>query len=209
MTKNGPSMQRFSRELAVTALPLAIAIVLLGLFTVPNYLRARAWSREANALRAVANESAARQDNLLDMQREIERLRSDLAQRGRTLPATPDQGALLASIARSADAKGVTGSQSKSGKLAPVAVSGLAGGKAMRRTVDVEMTGSFDALFAAVSNAERLDALVTVRSIDLSRNPAAEGGLGEAKLVVDEYFNERAAEPRASAARTTAGKAGG
>lgn len=209
MTKNGPSMQRFSRELAVTALPLAIAIVLLGLFTVPNYLRARAWSREANALRAVANESAARQDNLLDMQREIERLRADLKQRGRTLPATPDQGALLASIARSADAKGVTGSQSKSGKLAPVAVSGLGGGKAMRRTVDVEMTGSFDALFAAVSNAERLDALVTVRSIDLSRNPAAEGGLVEAKLVFDEYFNERAAEPRASAARTTAGKAGG
>ena len=209
MTKNAPSMQRFSRELAVTALPLAVAIVLLGLFTVPNYLRARAWSREANALRAVANESAARQDNLLDMQREIERLRADLAQRGRTLPATPDQGALLASIARSADAKGVTGSQSKSGKLAPVTVSGLAGGKAMRRTVDVEMTGSFDALFAAVSNAERLDALVTVRSIDLSRNPAAEGGLVEAKLVFDEYFNERAAEPRASTARATAGKAGG
>ena len=209
MTKNAPSMQRFSRELAVTALPLAMAIVLLGLFTVPNYLRARAWSREANALRAVANESAARQDNLLDMQREIERLRADLAQRGRTLPATPDQGALLASIARSADAKGVTGSQSKSGKLASVAVSGLAGGKAMRRTVDVEMTGSFDALFAAVSNAERLDALVTVRSIDLSRNPAADGGLVEAKLVFDEYFNERAAEPRASAARATAGKAGG
>jgi Tfp pilus assembly protein PilO len=209
MTKNAPSMQRFSRELAVTALPLAVAIVLLGLFTVPNYLRARAWSREANALRAVANESAARQDNLLDMQREIERLRADLAQRGRTLPATPDQGALLASIARSADAKGVTGSQSKSGKLASVAVSGLAGGKAMRRTVDVEMTGSFDALFAAVSNAERLDALVTVRSIDLSRNPTAEGGLVEAKMVFDEYFNERAAEPRASAERATAGKAGG
>ena len=209
MTKNGPSMQRFSRELAVTALPLAVAIVLLGLFTVPNYLRARAWSREANALRAVANESAARQDNLLDMQREIERLRADLAQRGRTLPATPDQGALLASIARSADAKGVTNSQSKSGKLAPVAVSGLAGGKAMRRTVDVEMTGTFDALFAAVSNAERLDALVTVRSIDLSRNPTAEGGPVEAKMVFDEYFNERAAEPRASAERATAGKAGG
>lgn len=209
MTKNAPLMQRFSRELAVTALPLAVAIVLLGLFTVPNYLRARAWSREANALRAVANESAARQDNLLDMQREIERLRADLAQRGRTLPATPDQGALLASIARSADAKGVTGSQSRSGKLAPVMVSGLVGGKAMRRTVDVEMTGNFDALFAAVSNAERLDALVTVRSIDLSRNPAAEGGLVEAKLVFDEYFNERAAEPRASAARANAGKAGG
>jgi|APCry1669189000_1035189.scaffolds.fasta_scaffold106754_2 Tfp pilus assembly protein PilO len=209
MTKNGPSMQRFNRELAVTALPLVVAMVLLGLFTIPNYLHAREWSREANALRAVANESAARQDNLLDMQREIERLRADLAQRGRTLPATPDQGALLASIARSADAKGVTGSQSKSGKLAAVAVPGLAGGKATRRAVDVEMTGSFDALFAAVSNAERLDALVTVRSIDLTRNPAADGGVVEAKLVFDEYFNERAAEPRAAAARATTGKAGG
>lgn len=207
MTTSGPSTHRFSRELAMTALPLVVAIVLLGLFTIPNYLRAREWSREANALRAVANESAARQDNLLDMQREIERIRADLAERGRTLPATPDQGALLASIARSADAKGVTGSQSKSGKLAPVAVPGLAGGKAMRRAVDVEMTGSFDALFAAVSNAERLDALVTVRSIELSRNPRADGSVVEAKLVFDEYFNERAAEPRAAVAHAAGGKA--
>ena len=126
-------------------------------------------------------------------------------------PSTPAPAPTPAAGASgtSADAKGVTSSQSKSGKLAIIAVPGLVGGKAMRRAVDVEMTGSFDALFAAVSNAERLDALVTVRSIDLSRNPAAEGGLVEAKLVFDEYFNERAAEPRASAARATAGKAGG
>jgi Tfp pilus assembly protein PilO len=156
MTKTGPSMQRFSRELAATAVPLMVAIVLLGLFTIPNYLRAREWSREASSLRAVANEAAARQDNLLDIQREIERLRAELAQRGRTLPAAPDQGALLGSIARSADAKGVTSSQSKSGKLALISVPGLVGGKAMRRAVDVEMSGSFEALFAAVGGAEQL-----------------------------------------------------
>jgi hypothetical protein len=150
MTKTGPSMQRFSRELAATAVPLMVAIVLLGLFTIPNYLRAREWSREASSLRAVANEAAARQDNLLDIQREIERLRAELAQRGRTLPAAPDQGALLGSIARSADAKGVTSSQSKSGKLALISVPGLVGGKAMRRAVDVEMSGSFEALFAII-----------------------------------------------------------
>lgn len=207
--KSGPSMQRFNRELAMTAVPMMAAVVLLGLFTIPNYLRAREWSREASSLRAVANEAAARQDNLLDIQREIERLRADLAQRGRTLPGAPDQGALLASIARSADAKGVTSSQSKSGKLAIIAVPGLVGGKAMRRAVDVEMTGSFEALFAAVGGAEQLPSLVTVRSIDMSRNPASEGGVVQAKLVFDEYFSERAAESKAGAAQAIGGKAGG
>lgn len=208
MTKPGPSMQRFNRELAATAVPLVMAVVLLGLFTIPNYLRAREWSREASSLRAVANEAAARQDNLLDIQREIERLRTELAERGRTLPAAPDQGALLGCIARSADAKGITGSQSKSGKLAVVAVPGLVGGKAMRRTVDVEMTGSFDALFAAVGGAEQLPSLVTVRSIDMARNPAAEGGSVQAKLVFDEYFSDRAAEPKGGTAPTSGGKVG-
>lgn len=208
MTKPGPSMQRFNRELAATAVPLVMAVVLLGLFTIPNYLRAREWSREASSLRAVANEAAARQDNLLDIQREIERLRTELAERGRTLPAAPDQGALLGCIARSADAKGITGSQSKSGKLAVVAVPGLVGGKAMRRTVDVEMTGSFDALFAAVGGAEQLPSLVTVRSIDMARNPAAEGGSVQAKLVFDEYFSDRAAEPKGGTAPASGGKVG-
>ena len=207
MTKTGPSMQRFSRELAATAVPLVVAIVLLGLFTIPNYLRAREWSREASSLRAVANEAAARQDNLLDIQREIERLRAELAQRGRTLPAAPDQGALLGSIARSADAKGVTSSQSKSGKLALISVPGLVGGKAMRRAVDVEMSGSFEALFAAVGGAEQLPSLVTVRSIDMARNPAADGGVVQAKLVFDEYFSDRAAEPKLGAAPVDGGKA--
>lgn len=200
-------MQRVNREMAATLVPLAAAVVLLGLFTVPNYLRAREWTREAAALRAVADEAAARQDNLREMQSDIERLRAALAERGRLLPATPDQGALLASIARSADAKGVSGSQSRSGKLSPVAVPGFGGGKASRRSVDVEMRGSFDALFAAASAAERLPALVNLRSVEMTRVDAADGGGVDAKMVFDEYFSERAVDAKSAA--TADGKAGG
>jgi len=202
-------MQRFNREMAMTAVPLVAAGGLLAIFTVPNYLRARAWSCEALALQAVADEAAARQDNLREMQVDIGRLRAALDKRGRTLPNAPDQGALLGSIARSADAKRISGSQSRLGKLAPVAVPGLSGGKAMRRSVDVEMTGSFDSLFSAVSLAEGLKSLVTVRSIEMTRNPTVDGGLVDAKLVFDEYFSERAAESKAGGALSGGGRSGG
>lgn len=199
--------QRVTREMAATVVPLAAAVVLLGLFTIPNYLRAREWTREAAVLRAVADESAARQDNLRVMQSDIERLRAALAERGRLLPSTPDQGALLASIARSADAKGVSGSQARSGKLSPVTVPGMGGGKASRRSVDVEMRGSFEALFAAASDAENLPSLVNLRSVEMTRGDAADGGGVEAKMIFDEFFSERAVEAKSAA--TAEGKAGG
>ena len=205
--KGRPLMQRMNRELAATLVPLVMAVALLGLFTVPNYMRARAWSREASVLRAVADEAASRQDNLRELRQDIERLRAALAERGRTLPVTPDQGALLASIARSADAKGVAGSQARSGKLAPVAVPGFSGGKATRRTVDVEMRGTFDALFAAASSAERLPSLVNIRSIDMTRGDGSDGAQVEAKMVFDEYFSERAIDAKSVASAD--GKVGG
>ena len=78
--------QRNGVDVLTAWIPLAIALGLLGLFIVPNYLRAGAWKKEATSLRAVAYESAARQDGLVEMQRDVERLRIELNRRGRVLP---------------------------------------------------------------------------------------------------------------------------
>jgi len=202
--KSTPTLARFNREVMLNGIPLVIAVTLLGMFTIPNYLRAKEWRREASSLRAVANEAAARQDSLLEVQRDVERLRNELSQRGRTLPNSPDQGAVLGSISRAADNKGVLASQSKSSKIAPMNVPGLPGGKAMRRSVDVEMSGTFEALFNAVSTTESLRSLVAVRAIEFSRNPSLDVGTNalQAKFSFDEYFSERAADARTVAAST-------
>ena len=183
-------------EVITAWIPIAIALGLLGLFIVPNYWNAGLWKQEANSYRAVANESAARQDGLVEIQHDIERLRMELVQRGRVLPNTPDKGGLLTSLARAADNKGVYTHQSKSGKLASMNIPGVQGGKAMRRTVDVQMTGTFDSLFGAVRATENLKSLVTVRSIAFACNPNAPqvNSVIDASFAFDEYFTDRAVD---------------
>jgi len=187
-------------EVITAWIPIAIALGLLGLFIVPNYWNAGHWKQEANSYRAVANESAARQDGLVEIQHDIERLRMELVQRGRVLPNTPDKGGLLTSLARSADNKGVYTHQSKSSKLASMDIPGVQGGKAMRRTVDVQMTGTFDSLFGAVRATENLKSLVTVRSIAFACNPNAPqvNSVIDASFAFDEYFTDRAVDATVS-----------
>ena len=188
--------QHQGMEVITAWIPIAIALGLLGLFIVPNYWNAGLWKQEANSYRAVANESAARQDGLVEIQHDIERLRMELVQRGRVLPNTPDKGGLLTSLARAADNKGVYTHQSKSGKLASMDIPGVQGGKAMRRTVDVQMTGTFDSLFGAVRATENLKSLVTVRSIAFACNPNAPqvNSVIDASFAFDEYFTDRAVD---------------
>jgi hypothetical protein len=182
-------------EMAATAIPMTIAVALLCLFTVPNYVQAMRFEREADVCRAKVSEAAARQDGLRAMQSDVERLRFELKRRGRSLPASPDQGELLAALGRSGERKGILSNEAKSGRMAAVAVPGVAGGKASRRSVDAQMSGSFDALFGTLAQAEGLHALVAVRSVEFTRSPVAGDAESpiEARFTFDEYFAERAA----------------
>jgi Tfp pilus assembly protein PilO len=202
--------QRNGVEVLTAWIPLTIAIALLGLFIVPNYLHAGAWKQEASGYRAVANESAARQDSLIEIQHDVERLRMELNQRGKVLPNTPDKGGLLTSVARTADNKGVYTHQSKSGKLTSMDIPGVQGAKTMRRTVDVQMTGTFDSLFGAVRTMENLKSLVTVRSIEFACNPKAPQDISviDASFAFDEYFTDRAVDATVSTSPPRGTKAG-
>jgi Tfp pilus assembly protein PilO len=188
------SMRPFRAEIVGAAIPVGIAIGMLGLFTVPNYFRAVDCQREASVYQAQAFEAVSRREEIQKMQVEVDRLRRELAERGRSLPASPDQGELLTAIGQSGERKGILSSESKSGRLAVISVPGLSGGKASRRPVDVQMSGQFDALFGALAGAESLPALVSVRTVEFTRSPAVQDPNApiEAHFTFDEYFTERA-----------------
>jgi Tfp pilus assembly protein PilO len=184
----------------VAAVPVGLAVALLALFIIPNYVRARQCQREVATLRAVADHSASRQDELRELQSRLQSLRQDVAKRGRRLPGSPDQGRLLESLAQSADMKGVSAHESRTGPIRRVPVPGLPGGMASRRTVDVDMQGSFETLFDAMRTAEALETLVTVRTVDMVRSPTAGAGEGvHTTFSFDEYFAASAGEETAAA----------
>jgi hypothetical protein len=178
-------------EAAVMAIPLAGAMVALSMFTVPNYLRARQWTQRADALRAGAVEVATRHEDYRRLQDEVDRLQRELKARNRELPLSIDRGRLLESLSASGSLKGIVTSESRTGAVNGVAVPGVPGGKAARRQVDAQLSGSFEALYAALATAERVETLVTARSVEFSRvaNAGVEAPL-EAHFQFDEYFDE-------------------
>jgi Tfp pilus assembly protein PilO len=186
-------------ELLAVAAPVVAALALLGLFIVPNYMRARQWEREAFTLKAVAHHAIGQQNDLVEMQSRMQSLRAEMARRGRRLPETPDQGLLLDGLTRAAELKGMVSHEARSGQLRRVPVPGLQGGAASRRSVDADMRGSFEALFQSMQAAESLPTLVTVRSVEMVRSPSATSGEGvHASFSFDEYFAESAAADAAT-----------
>lgn len=188
-------LRQLTTNQIATALPLGLSVCVLALFTVPNYLKAASYQREAVAAESRAIHAAARKDGLRLKQQDIDRLRTALAERGRRLPASPDKGELLGTLGRLGDRKGVMTNESKSGRMGVVPVPGVTGGKAARRSVETQMSGSFDALFETLSAAESLATLVTVRCVELTRQATGQEVTGpiEAHFTFDEYFAERAA----------------
>lgn len=186
--------RRIRSEAAIVALPLAGAVAVLGLFTVPNYLHARQWTQRADSIRTSANQVATRHDDYRQLQSEVDRLQRELKARNRDLPLTLDKGRLLESLSASGSVKGMATSESRAGVVSGVQVPGVPGGKAARRQVDAQMTGTFDALFGALAGAERLETLVTVRTAEFTRAPgAAPDAPIEAHFQFDEYFDEAVA----------------
>lgn len=190
-----PDLHRVrAADLVTAVIPVALAAALLGLFIIPNYVRARQWDREAITLRAVANHSVAQQNDLVEMQQRVQALRADMVRRGRRLPQTPDQGLLLESLTRSAELKGMSAHEARSGAMRRVPVPGLQGAFAARRSVDADLQGSFEAVFQSMQAAEALPTLVTLRNVELVRSPSASASEGvRGTLSFDEYFAPTAA----------------
>lgn len=195
------AMRRLKGEAAIMAVPLATAMLALSMFTVPNYLRAQQSSRRADAIRAGAVEVANRHEDYRRLQDEVDRLQRELKMRNRDLPLALDRGRLLESLSASGALKGIVSSESRTGSVTGVPVPGVPGGKAARRQVDAQLTGSFESLFAALSSAERVPTLVNARSVEFTRAPNATADAPlEARFQFDEYFDEAVAAEKSGKA---------
>jgi type II secretory pathway pseudopilin PulG len=199
---NGPLKRRWSLEVAATAVPMLVAVGMLAMFIVPNYLQATRWSEQARTLRASAQESAARMDTIRSLQSRNERLRLEQAERGHSFPASLGEGQVLRTMASAADDKGIQGSETRVSTLVSVAVPLVAGGKATRRSVEVDMRGGFEAIFKAVRRLEELRTAAVCRSVELTGDPAGIGTTGpiHGHLVIHEYFGEQAHDGTAAPA---------
>jgi type II secretory pathway pseudopilin PulG len=191
---NGSMTRRLRLEMAATAIPTLVAVGMLALFIVPNYLQATRWSEQARTLRASAEESATRMDAIRSLQSRNERLRAEQAERGHVFPASLSEGQVLRTMASAADDKGIQGSETRVSGLAPVAVPLVPGGKATRRSVEVDMRGGFEAIFKAIRRLEELRIAAVCRSVELTGDPSGIGTTGSIRghLVIHEYFSEQA-----------------
>lgn len=195
---------RIDREAVVwAAVPACIAVAVMALFAVPNYVRALRMQDEAQRLEAVSSENISQRNNLLNLDRSVAVLREQ-ARRCRPLAEGIDRDRLLPSITRPTDGTVVREQSIRTG--APAPVEGIAfGGPVLRREVAVDMAASFESAFGVLEAAEGIDQIVTPRVVEftITGTPIEQALEGTATvravLVFDEWFE----------AKATAGSAGG
>ena len=203
-------LPRLDRDfLAWGVVPAMAAALVTGLFAVPNYLRALSLQDDAQRLQAVSAENISQRNNLQYLEANVAKLRSDRDRRCRPLADQAERDRLLAAITRPTDGTAVHDQSIRTGTVAAHEIPG-SDLRVQRRTVDVDMTGTFDAVFGVIDAAADVDQLVTPRVIEItvlgdpiqlaqSATPAV-----RATMVLDEWFEA----PPAPAA-VPAEKAGG
>lgn len=185
----------FDREFLLWGLaPCGFALLVVGLFAVPNYLRANRLRDDAQSLKAITNERSSAQNNLRTLERMVSALRDERDRRCRPLCEGVEMDRLLSAITRTTDGINVREQSIRTGQIFPV--DGLPEDFSVtRREVTVEMSGTFDAIFSVIHSAETVDQLVTPKAIELvvTATPIEQAQTGtaalRARIVFDEWFH--------------------
>ena len=188
------ALPRLEREtLAWGIVPAMAAAMVTALFAVPNYSRAHSLRDESQRLQAESSERITQRNNLKLLESSVASLREERDRRCRPLGDGAERDRLLAAITRNADGTQVRDQSIRTGTMSPVEIPG-SDLRVMRRSVDVEMTASFDAIFGVIDAAETADQLVTPRSIEITvlSTPTEQALQGNpavrATLALDEWF---------------------
>jgi hypothetical protein len=203
------ALPRLDRDtLAWGIVPAMSAAMVTALFALPNYARARSLRDESQRLQAESSERISQRNNLALLESNVARLREERDRRCRPLGDGAERDRLLAAITRTADGTQVRDQSIRTGTMQPVEIPG-SDLRVMRRSVDVEMTASFDAIFGVIDAAEGADQLVTPRAIEITvlTTPTEQALQGNpavrATLALDEWFEAPA--PAAPAAAPNGG----
>lgn len=171
-----PRLQMPSRERLIAGVgPAAVALLVLLLFVVPNYLHASQARRESRRVDQIASEHLVKRSQLVALERDLARLRAERELRCRQIGDLASDR-LVDAIARPVDGRSVRNQGIRLGMPEKLAKDATRPIDLTRRVVTVEMMGSFDALFSVLDAADRAEQLVVPVRLEIT---AVRGGPDE------------------------------
>lgn len=157
-----------SREKLMTTFgPVVLALVVLALFVLPNYLRAAEARRESLRVDVTASEHMLKRSQLVALERDLAARRAEQSVRCRTLVDLASDR-LAEAIGRTIDGRGIRNQGVRIGSAERLAKDVHRPLDLMKRTVTVEMMGSFDAVFSVLDTAESISQLVSPLRIEIA-----------------------------------------
>ncbi len=164
--------------------PTACALAITALVAVPNWSKSRQMRTDSKDLARATDQYLVQRDEHERLQVELRTLREELAARGHSAWTDTADSTLVTRLTRPIDGTDVVDQSIRIGDREPMS-SPPAGVRLDRRQIDMQMTGSFDAIFAALGTAEREQGLCRVRSMELRQS----GEHVQATVAIDEYFH--------------------
>jgi len=188
-------MKRFrfklpSRDrLLIGVAPSVMALLVLALFVIPNYLHAAEARRESRRVDHATADHLMKRSQLVALERDLARMGAERSVRCRVI-GDLEADRLVDAVARPVDGHSVRNQGIRLGlpeKLPKDATRKL---DLVRRVVTIEMMGSFDAIFAVLDAAENMEQLVVPIRIEFGaiRNPADEQVSVRATIELHSFF---------------------
>lgn len=163
--------------------PGLVGAVVLGAVALPNYSAARKMRADSRNLSKATDQYLVQRDEFERLQHELAALRDERDSRGHALRSDISESQLVPAITRPIDGTEVLDQSIRIGDREKL-IARPAGMQLDKRVIDMQMTGSFDAIYSAVSKAEADAGMSRVRTLELRRN----GSTVQASVGIDEYF---------------------
>jgi Tfp pilus assembly protein PilO len=148
---------------------LAVATIFTVGALLPDLRTARGATQETSTLQHAIDEQSLRLQGLADQQREADEIRAKLVDFDTALPQSQRIGAFLEALDQIAREVGVTGKNVRPGE--PIAAANVD-----CLPIDVDVTGSFAAVFEFVRRVEALPRIARVQRLELERGAVARNG---------------------------------
>ncbi|MSR44667.1 MAG: hypothetical protein EXS15_04820 [Phycisphaerales bacterium] len=159
------------------------SIAILGSVAIPNYRKAAVMRADSRTLSKAADQYLVQRNEFARLGTELDRLRSQRDESGHALRSDLNESRLVPSLTRPIDGTEVLDQSIRIGDRESLNFQTV-GFSLDKRVIDLQMTGSFDALFSTLRAAEDEAGMTRVRTVDMHRN----GSQVQASVGIDEFF---------------------
>lgn len=163
--------------------PGSLCVAVLATVALPNYSAARKMRADSRNLAKATDDYLVQRDEFEHLQSELSALREERESRGHALRSDISESQLVHAMTRPIDGSEVLDQSIRIGDREKM-LAKPAGLQLDRRAIDLQMTGSFDAIYTTLNKAEGDEGMSRVRSLELRRN----GSTVQASVGIDEYF---------------------